>query len=119
MKQLGKRIRARRTLMGMTQSQLAGRVQRTHGWLSAIENGTAGEVPAELLTALAIELGESPRDYLRLAGRAILQAEGITPAPALDPRISGAIDSAVERAMDRLGDRLESLLRELLPGAGR
>lgn len=119
MKQLGKRIRARRIILGLTQKQLAGRVGRTHGWLSAIEHGTAGGVPAEKLTALAIQLGENPADYLRLAGRAVLQAENVTPVPGLDPRVSEAIDEAVTRAMDRLGDRLEALLRELLPGGGQ
>lgn len=103
----------------MTQDQLARRVGKTHGWLSAIENGKAGQVPAEAITALAIELGADPGDYLRLAGRTVLQAEGIQPVAPIDPRITVAIESAVERAMDRLGDRLEVLLRELLPGGGQ
>ncbi len=119
MKELGKRILRARLARKMTQADLAGRVGKTHGWLSAIENGKAGVVPAEMLTALAIELGDEPGDYLRLAGRMVLQAEGVVPASALDPRVSAAIESAVERSMDRLGDRLETLLRELLPGGAR
>lgn len=119
MKQLGRRILARRTLLGMTQEQLASKVSRTHGWLSAIENGLAGDTPSDLLTALAIELGEDPAEYLRLAGRVVLTAENIIPAAALDPRITAAIESAVERSMNRLGDRLEVLLHELLPGGAR
>jgi transcriptional regulator with XRE-family HTH domain len=118
-KALGKRVKARRTLLGMTQAELAGKVGRTHGWLSGIENGTGGETPAEVLSALAIELGDDPADYLRLAGRAVLTAEDVIPVPPIDPRISAAIEGAVERSMERLGDRLETLLRELLPGVAQ
>lgn len=104
MKQLGKRILARRTRLGITQSALARKVGRTHGWLSAIENGQAGDTPSELLTALAIELGEDPAEYLRLAGRAVLVAEGVIPTAPLDPRVIGAIEAAVERSIRRVGE---------------
>jgi transcriptional regulator with XRE-family HTH domain len=117
-KELGRRIRARRVKLGLTQTELATRVGRGHPWLSAIEHGRGGEVPAEILTALAVELGESPVEYLRLAGRAVLQAENVIPTD-IDPRLGGAIEAAVDRAMGRLGDRLEVLLRELLGGGAR
>ena len=104
--------------MKLTQVELARRVGRTHGWLSAIENSSAGEVPAELLTALAVELHDDPGDYLRLAGRAVLRAESVLPTASLDPRVLSAIDDAVSRAIDRLGDRLVEFLDGRLPRNG-
>lgn len=117
MRELGKRIKARRLRLGIAQQELARRVGRTHGWLSAIENGKAGEVPAELLTALAVELGEDPADYLRMAGRAVLRAEDIIPGE-LDPRVVAAIDQAVERGMDRFADHLLDRLVQRLREQG-
>lgn len=115
MKELGRRVKARRTKLSLTQAALSAKVGRKHPWLSALEHGKAGEVPAEILTALAIELGEDPMEYLRLAGRAVLRAEDVVPAPAIDPRIATAIDQAVGRAMDRLADRLVEFLDQRLP----
>lgn len=114
MKELGRRVKTKRIRLGLTQTQVATSVGRKHPWLSAIENGKAGTVPAEILTLLAVQLGDDPAEYLRLAGRAVLQAEHVVPAPALDPRVSAAIDEAVSRAMDRFGDRLLEFLDQRL-----
>jgi transcriptional regulator with XRE-family HTH domain len=118
-KELGRRVRARRLKLGKSQSAIARAVGRSHSWLSNLENGKGGDVPAEVLTALAIELSEEPTDYLRLAGRAVLRAEGVTPVD-LDPRVVAAIDQAVERGMDRLMDRLAERVAAHLrePGIG-
>jgi transcriptional regulator with XRE-family HTH domain len=113
-KELGRKVRARRNKLGLKQTQLAERVGRTHGWLSALENGKGGDTPAEVITALAVELGEDPSDYLRAAGRTVLRAEDVMPAPPLDPRITKAIDDAFER----MADRLIAFLDERLPGSG-
>lgn len=109
MKELGKRIRARRERLGLTQRSVARPLGRTHSWLSAIEHGT-GNPSAELLTALAVALSDDPAEYLRLAGRTVLRAEDIVPLAALDPRVSEAIEAAVARGFDRLVSRLESVL---------
>lgn len=113
MKELGRRIKSRRVKLSLTQGDLASRVGRKHPWLSALEKGS-GNPSAEIITALAVELGEDPADYLRLAGRTILRAEGVVPSN-LDPRISAAIDDAVGRAMDRMADRLIEFLDQRLP----
>lgn len=113
MKELGRRIKARRTKLGMSQTALAATVGRKHPWLSGLEKGE-GNPSAEIITALAVELGDDPAEYLRLAGRTVLRAESVVPTN-LDPRVSQAIDDAVSKAMDRLADRLIAFLDERLP----
>lgn len=113
MKDLGRRVRARRLALGKSQTAVASAVSRGHAWLSALENGKGGEVPAEVIVALAVELAESPAEYLRLAGRAVLRAEDVLPVE-LDPRVLATIEKAVDRAFDRFGDRLVERLAELL-----
>lgn len=88
---------------------------KSRTWLVAIEKG-AGNPKAEDLAGLATTLSEDPAEYLRLAGRTVLRAEGVTPLPALDPRMTQAIDEAVNRAFDRLTDRLIDLLDGRSPG---
>lgn len=114
-KELGHRIRARRERLGLTQSVVADAVDRSHSWLSALENGKDLQPPSELLTSLALVLDDDPGAYLRLAGRVALVAEGLVPMSPLDPRISAEIEEAVGRAMERLSDRLIAFLDERLP----
>ena len=119
MRDLGRRVRQLRTKAGVSQTALADAVGRSHAWVSDLENGKAGAIPAEVITALAVELGQEPADFLRLAGRAVLKAEDLVPVRQLDTAVLAAIERAVDRASERLGDRLEGLLRELLAGGAR
>lgn len=84
---------------------------RGHSWLVALEKGT-GNPPAEVITGLAVKLGEDPADYLRMAGRAVLTAEGVIPARVTDlpPDTAAAVELAVARALAPLVDRIDQLL---------
>lgn len=111
MKELGKRIKRRRLSLGLTQVDVAAAAGKSHAWLHAIESGQ-GNPPAEALVALAIKLGEDPREYLRLAGRVALRAEDVTPVtrPEVPPALAEAIAEAVAVEMRPLLDRIDQLV---------
>lgn len=58
-------IRLLRLHSGLTQKQLAARIDRSHGWLSLAERGFLTPSPGDV-EALAVELGVSP-EILALA----------------------------------------------------
>ena len=121
MRELGRRIKSRRTKLGLSQTELGRRVGRSHGHISNLEHGKTPDPPAELLTALAVELGDEPADYLRLAGRVALTAEDLVPARTgdLPPQLADAIERAVTSALQPLLQRIDLLvdLLEERPGA--
>lgn len=108
LKELGRRAKQRRVLLGITQEDLALAVGRSHGWVSALEAGDSNP-PAEVITALAVALGERPEDYLQLAGRAVLRAENVVPATRmitlteaeLEALLTRAAETAVRRGLRR------------------
>lgn len=77
---LGQHVRRRRVRLKLTQRVVAREVNRSHSWLSNLENGKAGRIDATVLTALAVALEEEPASYLRMAGMSVLTAEGVVPA---------------------------------------
>lgn len=111
MKELGKRIRARRVKLGYSLKRVAGVAGKSHGWLFAIEKGQ-GNPKAEDITAIALELGEDPKEYLRLAGRVSLAASGVTPLtqPEIPAGMAQAIGAAVAAEMRPLLDRIDQLV---------
>lgn len=111
MKEFGRHIKRRRLQLGLTQSQVASEVGRSHSWLVALERGD-GNPPAEVITGLAVTLDEDPQDYLRMAGRAVLTAEKVVPirAAGLPPETAAAVERAVAQAVAPLVDRIDRLL---------
>lgn len=95
----------------MTLVQLATAVGRSHSWLTALEKGD-GNPPSEVLTALAIELGEDPKEYLRMAGRVALTASDVTPLtrPSVPPGMQAAIAEAVASELRPLLERIDQLV---------
>ena len=114
MRELGKRIHSRRVRLGLTLVDVATAVGRSHSWLTALEKGD-GNPPSEVLTALAIKLGEDPKEYLRLAGRVSLTAADVTPLtrPELPPGFADAVSAAVAAQLQPLLDRIDALLARL------
>lgn len=111
MKDLGKRIKKRRLQLGLSLKVVAAAADRSHAWLLNLERGE-GNPPAEALTAIAVALGDDPRDYLRLAGRVALTASDVTPVtrPELPPGMSEAIASAVAEEVRPLLQRIDQLV---------
>lgn len=95
----------------MTLKDVAAAAGMSHGWLVDLEKGT-GNPKSEALTAVAVKLGEDPKEYLRLAGRVSLTASDVTPAtrPDLPPGMSDAIGVAVAEAMGPLLTRIDQLV---------
>jgi transcriptional regulator with XRE-family HTH domain len=83
----------------MTQVDLAIAVGRSHGWVSALEAGDSNP-PAEVITALAVALGDKPEDYLQLAGRAVLRAENVVPATRRITLTEGELEAMLTRAAE-------------------
>lgn len=114
-KELGRTIKRSRLRMGLTQDELGKRVGRTHGTISNLELGRTDRPPVELLTAIALELGDRPEDYIRLAGRAVLTAADVIPAdrrPAeAKPTITLTPDE-LEELLERAASRAIQRLRE-------
>lgn len=77
---LGRHVRTRRLRLKLTQKQLGRGVNRSHSWVSNLENGKAGAIDATVITALAVALDEDPATYLRMAGMTVLTAERVVPA---------------------------------------
>lgn len=117
MRELGRRVRRARLHHKLTQVDLSRRVGKSHGWLSALENGI-GNPPAEVIVALAVALDEDPEEYLRLAGRVSLRSEDLTPihVGALPPEYAAAIERGVTAALGPMMDRLEALIAQLEGG---
>lgn len=115
MKELGREIRKGRQRLGLSQTELGDRVGRGHAQISNLERGITERPPAELLTALATELGDDPERYLRLAGRVSLTAAGVAPIirAGLPPDVIEAIAAAVAAAQAPLVARIDQLLEEL------
>jgi transcriptional regulator with XRE-family HTH domain len=113
-KELGRRIKKRRLSLGLSLKDVAAAANRSHGWLYAIEQGT-GNPTAESLTAVAVKLGDDPREYLRLAGRVALTAADMAPVskPDVPPGFAAAIADAVAEEMRPLLERVDRLI-ELL-----
>jgi transcriptional regulator with XRE-family HTH domain len=114
MRDFGRHIKRRRLQLGLTQKEVSRAVSRSHGWLSALEKGD-GKPEAETITGLAVKLGEDPKDYLRMTGRAVLTAEDVIPSRVSDlpPETAAAVERAVAAAISPLVDRIDRLL-ELL-----
>lgn len=104
----------RRLTMKMSQAKVASLVSMSRPWLVDIEKGR-GNPPAEKITALAIALGEDPREYLKLAGRVALTADDLVPArvAALPPETAAAVERAVARALEPFVERMDRLLAAL------
>lgn len=121
MKELGRKVKAQRAKMGLSQTDLGRRVGRTHGWVSNLEHGLIAEPPAEVLTAVATQLGHDPAEYLRLAGRVSLTADDLVPSRVADlpPETAAAVERAVANALTPLVERIDRLLTllEQRPGA--
>lgn len=119
MKELGRRIKKRRLQLGMTLKEVADAANRSHGWLHSLEKGE-GNPTSESLTAVAVKLGDDPREYLRLAGRVALTAAAVTPIarPDLPPGLSEAIATAVAQEVRPLLDRIDQLVALLEAGQG-
>ena len=71
MAEIGRRIRQRRTGLGLDQGQLAERIGRDRGFVSRVENGKAGEKVEDLL-AIARELGTTLADLVGETDEAIV-----------------------------------------------
>jgi transcriptional regulator with XRE-family HTH domain len=72
MGKLGKRIKDRRSDLGMSVRDLAARLRKSPGYVSRLE--TRGEIPSpELICALAEILDESAEDLLALSKADALQ----------------------------------------------
>lgn len=111
MRELGKRIRKRRLLLGLSLKQIAAAANRSHGWLLNVERGI-GNPPSEALTAIAVALGDDPKEYLRLAGRVSLTAADVTPLtrPELPAGMTEAIGQALAAQLEPLIARIEAQL---------
>jgi transcriptional regulator with XRE-family HTH domain len=116
-KELGRRIKKRRLALGLSLQTVAAAASRSHGWLYSIEQGT-GNPKAESLTAVAIALGDDPREYLRLAGRVALTAADFAPmaTPSVPVGVASAIADAVAEELRPLLERLDRLIGRLEVG---
>lgn len=110
-KELGRTIVRGRRRLGMSQTALGDRVGRTHGTISNLERGLTDTPPVELLTAIALELGDNPADYIRMAGRVVLTAADLMPA-ARDLPV-GLLDAIEERMRRAFREELQAALAEL------
>lgn len=97
--QLGKHIRGRRIKLRISQVDLAAGVGRSHAWLSLLERGQV-RPPADVITALAIRLGELPEDYLRLAGRSSVELDGKVPSISTITLSEEQLESLLERSAE-------------------
>jgi len=99
----------------MSQAMLGDRVGLSRQQISNYEAAKVANPPAEVLTALAVELGDDPADYLRLAGRLTLTAEDLRPARTgeLSPETAAAVERAVANSLGPLIARLDRVI-ELL-----
>lgn len=97
--------------LGLSLKTVAAAADRSHGWLYSIEQGT-GNPPSEALTAIAVALGDDPREYLRLAGRVSLTAADLAPVntPELPPGFASAIADAVAVELRPMMERLDRVL---------
>lgn len=95
----------------MTLKAVARAANKSHGWLLDIENGV-GNPRSEDLTAIAVTLGEDPKEYLRLAGRVALTAADVAPVtrPEIPPGMAEAIAQAVAEEMRPLLARIDQLV---------
>lgn len=111
MKELGRRIRKRRLTLGLSLKEVAAAANRSHGWLLNLERGI-GNPTSESLTAVAVKLGDDPKEYLRLAGRVALTAADVTPVslPDLPPAFAEAIAAAVAEELRPLMQRIDQLV---------
>lgn len=119
--EFGRHIKRRRLTLHLTQVKVAASVGMSRAWLVALEQGK-GNPPAEAITALAIALGEDPKDYLKKTGRVALTAEDLVPARVgdLPPDLAAAIERAVASALEPLLLRIDHVvgLLEERQGAG-
>lgn len=109
MKELGRKIRARRVKAGLSVRAVAGQIHKSHAWLSNLERGI-GNPKSEDLTAIAVILGEDPAAYLRLAGRVNLAAAHVVPATEDMPAWASRLESKVDALSDLLrsvGNRVD------------
>lgn len=111
MKELGRRIRRRRLQLGLSLREVAAAANQSHGWLVTLEKGQ-GNPPSEALTAIAVMLGDDPREYLSLAGRVALTAADVSPMtrPDLPPAFAEAIAAAVAVELQPLLARVDRLV---------
>jgi transcriptional regulator with XRE-family HTH domain len=101
MKEFGRRVKARRLRMGLSQVELATAVGRSHAWLSLVERGLAPASAAHVL-ALAAQLSEPPEEYLNLAG---LAGSGVSPIAAVTltrEQIEDLVGRTVRRTLEEL-----------------
>lgn len=101
-KELGRRIKRGRGRLGLSQTEFGRRVGRSHAQISNLERGVTDNPPAELLTAIAVEVGEDPADYLRLAGRVALTSERVVPGEIAAPPWADEMLQLLRSISDRL-----------------
>lgn len=102
MKELGKKIRARRLRLKVSLRKLATTVGKSHGWLLLLEQGQIQQPRSEDLTAIADALGEDPQVYLSLAGRVNLAAAHIVPATENVPEWARRLEAKIDSLSDSL-----------------
>jgi hypothetical protein len=97
--EVGRRIRDRRLKLGLTQLEVAHGISRTRAYVSALERGVEWDPDADVLVALAVQLGWPGEHILSLLGRPHFPADV---RQNVGPVVLAAITAAVRLEIERV-----------------
>jgi transcriptional regulator with XRE-family HTH domain len=118
---LGKKIRALRDELGMSQAQLASQAELSQGYLSQLENDEVQNPSAAVIFRLARSLHVDPRILMQAAGYPDLSLAGETPSQyqvSVDPDLLSFLARIPREQQARLLKVFQGMQRQTSEPAG-
>lgn len=119
---LGKKIRALRDELGMSQAQLASQAELSQGYLSQLENDEVQNPSAAVIFRLARSLHVDPRILMQAAGYQDMTLAGEPPAQyhvSVDPDLLSFLARIPREQQARLLKVFQGMQRRASGAAGR